>query len=146
MRILNRIKETLYYAKFQGKVEITEMIGTDEIRTGDYTLSYGEVGEAQVYISTPKVGYYAVSGEAKVGGEGVTTGYRHTIISEKDLGLTEEDIMWVGDPAVYEAVKNGFTLDGETMTADGVSYTQRVFQIVAIQPSYHHITYSVKEI
>ena len=110
MRILNRVKQPIFYAKYLGKEEIMD----GDLRTGDYQIFYGETETAKVYISVPKVGYYAVSGEAKVGGEGVDTGYRHTIISEKDLGLTEEDIMWVGVPSVDGGTmwEGDYALDG----------------------------------
>lgn len=153
MRILSRIKQPIFYAKYIGKEEITETYGGETIRTGDFQLLYTPVENADVYFSTPK------RGEAYVDGDGTNVHYVRTIVSEKDLGLVEEDIIWVGIPEVDagEMWEGGLTLDGGTMspwsveenTNGGLQWTtgtEVIYRILSIKKSFHHTTYEVEQL
>ena len=154
MRISERIKQPIFYAKYLGKEEILETVGNESIRTGDYDLSYGEVQTARVFLSAPK-------GEARVEGDGVTEHYRHTIVSEKDLGLTTEDLVFVGvdsyEGGVFDPWLEGEHLDGGVfqpwshgkLINGGIFGDTKAFQLYQIRsviPSFHHFTYEVEEI
>lgn len=163
MRILNSIKKPIFFAKYKGKKEITEEIGGKTIRTGDYSLNYGSVGTAFVFLSAPKMGHTNVSGEAVLEGDGVHTEYTHHIVTETDLGLGVEDILWTGvietpidtiEPWTGTFKFNGGSIepwnDGEPLDGGTVkpweAGEQKFYRIMAVQKSFHHITYQVREL
>lgn len=159
MRILNQIKTPIFYAKYMGKEEITEVVDGKTYRTGDYTLTFGAVRTAKVFLSAPKMGHTNVSGEAMLEGDGVHTAYTHHIVSETDLGLDVEDLIWTGvintPSEEFEPWENGFKFNGGTIEPwsngepldGGLLWTigeQKFYRIMAVQKSFHHVTYQVK--
>lgn len=163
MRILNSIKKPIFFAKYKGKEEITEVVDGKTLRTGDYTLSYGEVGTAFVFLSSPKMGNASVRGEAVLDGDGLHTQYTHHIVTEVDLGLNVDDIVWTGvidtPSESVEPWTDGFTFNGGAiepwsngeplnggLTSPWDVGEQKFYRIMAVQPSSHHVTYEVKEL
>lgn len=119
MRILERDKQTIYYQKYLGKTEKTETVGTETIRLGEYEISYGEKESAEVYVSTPKGTRQSGVGKAILEPEGIVTKYQRTIVSEKDLGIGEDSLVWI---------------DSE----DKADY-----RVALVGKSYHHVVYIV---
>ena len=162
MRFLNRIKQPIFYAKYYGKTEITEEVDGKTLKTGDYEITYGGLEQANVFLSVPKSGNLTISGNATVSANGVSTSYRHRIISETDLGLNVEDIFVVGvanadgglvDPWEEMLERNGgvFTQWEATQMLNGGgiqpwSGEEKLYQITAVQKSFHHTSYEVKEL
>lgn len=126
MRISVRDKRTIHYKVYNGKTELTETIGGETIRLGEYELSYGDLQSASVYVSIPR-GMSGMAmgstGNAQIREYGVSTEYRRYIISEADLGITEETIVWV-DADVTEKADYRVTRAGH---------------------SFNHFIYEVKE-
>lgn len=142
MRILKQHLKPIFYVRYIGQNEIVE----DGLHTGDYRQSYGEVQTAMVYISIPR------KNDAIIEGFGVNTPYTRTIVSEKNLGLKEEDLFSYGLAEIedgdgglinpWDAVE---TLNGGVMqpwTPDG----EKVYKVLKIGISNHHTTYTVEEL
>ena len=145
MRFLNRIKQPIYFARYSGKKEIIVTENNTEYRTGDYALSYGEIQTEKVFFSTP-------SGDAEVAKNGVETNYTRRIVSEKDLGLTEESLVWTCTPT---GATEGLTvsLEGEALEVwngnEKVTkpWTDEIlYRVKGVKPSFHHFTYEVEEL
>ena len=145
MRISNRDQRNIHYKIYSGKVEKTETVGTGQsavtYRLGEYTLSYGEMQSAWVYVSIPKGMAQATSGNATIEPYGAETSYRRYIISEVDLGMTVESMVWI------DAYAGGTT----TTTVNGVETTTPIppdnpdYRVTRIGRSYNHFIYEVKE-
>lgn len=163
MRLLNQIKKPIFYAKYKGKEEVTEEVDGKTYRTGEYSLNYGETEVAFAFLSSPKMGHTNVSGDAVLDGDGVHTQYTHNIISETDLGLDVEDLVWTGvvETPLEEFVPwqgtfrfNGGTIepwsDGEPLYGGSMKPwevgEQKFFRVMAVQKSFHHVTYNVREL
>lgn len=145
MRILRQHLKPIFYAKYLGQTEVME----DGRHTGDYDPSYGEVNLAWVFISIPKR-------DAEVERNGVITPYRKTIVSEKDLGLSETDIFVYGvaeydgnavdlDGYVFNPWEMGEPVNGGVLkpwTPNG----EVKYKIVRVEPSLHHTTYIIEEL
>lgn len=127
MRISNRDKRTIHYKVYQGKTEKTETIGTglDAVtyRLGEYDLTYSAMQSADVYVSIPKGMAQATSGNATIEAYGAETAYRRYIISESNLGMTVESMVWI-DADISE-------------NSD--------YRVTRIGRSYNHFIYEVKE-
>ncbi len=123
MRILEQHKREIAYAKFLGMEEVLDA----DLHTGDYKPTYGEIGFAKVYVSIPRRRY------AEVERNGVMTPYLFTVVSEKDLGLTEQDLFF--DGLTEED-------DFDPFEADGV----KIYKIIRVDKSVHHTTYNIEEL
>ena len=124
MRISTRDKREIHYKTYNGKVEKTETINGETYRLGEYELSYGEIQSADVYVSIPKGMAQATSGNATIEPYGAETAYRRYIISEVDLGMTVESMVWI---------------DATDITGNPD------YRVTRIGRSYNHFIYEVKE-
>ena len=128
MRITTRDKRQVWFETYLGKTEKTETVGTGAsavtYRLGEYTISYGALFSAWVYVSIPKGMAQATSGNATIEPYGTETFYRRYIISEVDLGLTVESRVWIDT-------------DHDTQDPD--------YRVTRIGRSYNHYIYEVKE-
>lgn len=115
MRFLERDKRTVYFAKYQDKVEITKQVKGKTVRTGEYTEGYTEPTEAVVYVSTP-------TGQTIYTPKGLVDEYTRRVYSETDLGLTTDDVFWL-DVSPEEA---------------------HDYRIVNVSVSFNHAIYYVK--
>lgn len=88
MRCLDRNKQKFYYALYQGEQEI---IDADGDKTGQYGSSYDTAKEYYGNIS-PASGYvnFEMFGTLK--------DYTHIITCEKNCPITENAILWIGEP------------------------------------------------
>lgn len=124
MRILERDKQTIYFCNYLGKTEKTKTIGGETIRLGEYEETYGEQQTAKVYVSVPKGATQIGYGKAALEPIGNVSHYQRMIISETDLGLTIDSLVWIdADP---------------TGTAD--------YRVEMVAKSYHHTQYIVKQL
>lgn len=122
MRILERDKSTIYYQTYLGKEEKTKEVGGQTIRLGEYEISYSEKQSAGVYVSTPKGASRSGDGKAELEPTGNVSHYRRTLISDKDIGLTINSLVWID------------------------SETEPDYRVDLVGKSYHHFIYIVKEI
>lgn len=107
MRCLNRNKQTLYYALYQGE---TEEQDSDGNYTGERTITYGDPVKFKANIS-------AARGESALNPFGIETNYSKTIVTD-DLNcpIKEDTILWIGkdpteDPYNYMVVKKAESLN-----------------------------------
>lgn len=145
MRISNRDKRKIHYKVYQGKTEKTETVGTGNdavtYRLGEYELSYGEMQSAWVYVSIPKGMATASGGGAEIKQYGVDSSYRRYVISESDLGITTESVVWI------DAYAGGTT----TTIENGVETTTTIpaekadYRVTRVGHSYNHFIYEVEE-
>ena len=156
MRILERDKELVYYAKYAGKEEVI----INGKRTGEQAITYTSPNKKRVYVSTVMpVG----SGNAYLEAYGNRSKYDRTVVSETDLGLSINDVFWIQSPAL-DNVNGGLIWDGAD-SADGGSMWEAVkavaggwmkpWEVEGAKPNYrietvgrskHHFIYGLKEI
>lgn len=160
MRILERDKQLVYYAKYAGKEEVIK----DGKRTGEYELAYTSPKMKRLYVSTVMpVGNGTSSGKASLEPYGNRSRYARTVVSETDLGLSIDDLFWIGSPALSNASGGEMwteadLVDGGTMweavkaVAGGwmkpweVEGAKPNYRIETIGQSKHHFIYGLKEI
>lgn len=123
MRILERDKQTIYYQNYLGKTEKTKTVGGETIRLGEYEETYDDMQSAKVYVSVPKSTRQSGYGQAQLEPIGNVSHYRRTIVSETDLGITINSLVWI---------------DSTTEQPD--------YRVESIGKSYHHTMYTVKEL
>ena len=86
MRALNRNKQKIYFANYQSK---TAILDDDGNATGEYANVYSTPTMAMVNVSASR-------GSTNVEFFGTDINYTNTIVSDKDLGIDENSILWVG--------------------------------------------------
>lgn len=161
MRILERDKSYIFVAKYDGKREVMD----NGLRTGEYDLSYSNPNVAKVYVSVPKSTRQSGFGNRESTAYGNDTHYVRNIVSEKDLGLTINDLVWIGIPSTSNIDggemwgNDADTIDGGTMWNSSEPYFGGLFvpwetvqgekpnyQIQSIGKSFHHVVYSIRQI
>lgn len=115
MKALERNKQKIYYANFIGK---TEVYDDDGLYTGEYELSYTNPEEVSVNVSASR-------GQAEIELFGTDLNYTNTIVSDKDLGIDENSILWVG-----------------TSTAS----IPHNYSVVAIAKSFNSFVYAIRKV
>lgn len=93
MKSLERNKQKIYYANYTGRSEITDENG---LYTGETTPSYTSPVAVNVNVSASR-------GQAEIDLFGTDLNYTNTIVTDKDLGIDEHSILWVGKEA-YQTV------------------------------------------
>lgn len=114
MRTLERNKQSIYYANYSG---VTEIVDENGFYTGETTISYTEPTQIKVNVS-------AARGEASVDLFGTDLNYTKTIVSDKDLGIDEHSILWIGKP----------------------NTEPHNYVVVSIAKSINYITYAIREV
>ena len=94
MKALERNKQTIYFANYTGRSEVTDSNG---LYTGEYELTYTDPIKAKVNVSASR-------GEASIDLFGTDLNYTNTIVTDKDLGIDEHSIIWVGKEAYQGSV------------------------------------------
>ena len=89
MKALERNKQKIYYANYTGRSVITD---TNGLETGEYEVTYTNPASANVNVSASR-------GEAYLDLFGTDLNYTNTIVTDKDLGIDENSILWVGKEA-----------------------------------------------
>ena len=116
MRSLQRNKQTIYYALYEGK---KETIDSNNLRTGQYKPSYGEPVSYQINVS-------AARGTAGVEMFGIDTDYSRTM-ETNDLGcpIDETTVLWIG----------------KTPNGDDFNY-----RVTSVARSLNSVTYAIREV
>ena len=94
MKALERNKQKIYYANYTGRSVITDENG---LETGEYEITYSKPVETKVNVSASR-------GEASLDLFGTDLNYTNTIVTDKDLGIDENSILWVGKEAYQGSV------------------------------------------
>lgn len=94
MKALERNKQTIYFANYTGRSEVTDSNG---LYTGETEISYTDPVKTKVNVSASR-------GEAYIDLFGTDLNYTNTIATDKDLGIDEHSILWVGKEAYQGSV------------------------------------------
>lgn len=89
MKALERNKQTIYYANYTGR---TDIIDEDGLYTGETEPTYTSPVAVNVNVSASR-------GQAEIDLFGTDLNYTNTIVTDKDLGIDENSILWVGKEA-----------------------------------------------
>lgn len=119
MRALERNKQTIYIANYTGRSEITDSNG---LYTGEYELTYSTPVKERVNVSASR-------GEASLELFGADLNYTNTIISDKDLGIDENSIIWVGKEAF-----------------NGSVITPHNYIVVSVAKSFNSFVYAIRKV
>lgn len=119
MKALERNKQKIYYANFSGK---TEIIDENGLYTGEYEISYTEPVEVKVNVSASR-------GEAYLDLFGTDLNYTNTIVTDKDLGIDENSILWVGKEAYQNSV-----------------ITPHNYIVVSVAKSFNSVVYAIRKV
>jgi len=119
MRALERNKQNIYYANYTGRSVITD---ADGLETGEYELTYTTPTSAKVNVSASR-------GEASLDLFGTDLNYSNTIVTDKDLGIDENSILWVGKEA-YQ----------------GSTITPHNYTVVSVAKSFNSIVYAIRKV
>ena len=136
MRVLERNKQTLFYANPTGFVYATDSNG---FKTGEKTVSYGNPVEARMSMAISSgANNLGSQGMAEIEPYGIATGYTHRAVTE-DLNcpMAEESRVWYGRTPTI------------TVTVDGVETeveNPHNFEVVRKAISLNHLIYYLKEV
>ena len=119
MRALERNKQPIYFANYTGRSVITD---EDGLETGEYELTYTTPTGANVNVSASR-------GEANLDLFGTDLNYSNTIVSDKDLGIDENSILWIGKDA-YQ----------------GSAVTPHNYIVVSVAKSFNSVVYAVRKV
>ena len=119
MRALERNKQKIYYANYTGRSEITD---EDGLYTGETELIFTEPVGANVNVSASR-------GEAYIDMFGTDLNYSNTIVTDKDLGIDEHSILWIGKEAYQGSV-----------------LTPHNYIVVSVAKSFNSVVYAVRKV
>ena len=94
MKALERNKQKIYYANYTGKTKVYDSNG---LYTGENEVTYTDPVETRVNVSASR-------GQAEIELFGTDLNYTNTIATDKDLGIDEHSILWVGKEAYQGSV------------------------------------------
>ncbi len=119
MRALERNQQKIYFANYTGRSTITDDNG---LLTGETEITYTTPSTAKVNVS-------AARGEATIDLFGTDLNYSNTIVSDKDLGIDENSVLWVGKEA-YQ----------------GSAITPYNYIVVSIAKSLNSVVYAIRKV
>lgn len=120
MRALERNKQNIYFANYTGRSVITDENG---LETGEYELTYTQPTSVKVNVSASR-------GEASLDLFGTDLNYSNTIVSDKDLGIDENSILWVGKEAY----------------ASASVITPHNYKVVSVAKSLNSVVYAIRKV
>lgn len=120
MKALERNKQTIYYANYTGKTDVYE----EGLFTGEHTPTYTTPAEAKVNVSASR-------GEAYIDLFGTDINYTNTIVSDKDLGINENSILWIG-------------VSPSTSTSSAI--TPHNYTVVSVAKSFNSVVYAIRKV
>ena len=123
MRALERNKQTIYYANYTGRSEITDENG---LYTGETTALYTNPVEVKVNVSASR-------GQAEIDLFGTDLNYTNTIVSDTDLGIDENSVLWVG--------KNAYISTSTTSIITPYNYI-----VASVAKSLNSVVYAIRKV
>lgn len=119
MKALERNKQNIYYANYTGK---TKVYDEDGLYTGESEVTYTEPVGVKVNVSASR-------GQAEIDLFGTDLNYTNTIATDKDLGIDEHSILWVGKEAYQGSV-----------------ITPHNYTVVSVAKSLNSIVYAIRKV
>ena len=119
MRALERNKQKIYIANYTGRSVITD---EDGLETGEYELAYSAPVEKRVNVSSAR-------GEATVELFGSDINYTKTIVSDKDLGIDENSVLWI-----------------EKEAYQGSTVTPYNYIVASVAKSFNSVVYAIRKV
>lgn len=119
MKALERNKQKIYFANYTGK---TKVYDTNGLYTGENEVTYTDPVEAKVNISASR-------GQAEIDLFGTDVNYTNTIATDKDLGIDEHSILWVGKEAYQGSV-----------------ITPHNYIVVSVAKSLNYFAYAIRKV
>ena len=144
MRILERNKQDLWYAKRTGETMVTD---TNGLKTGEKTQSYDTPVKIRVSVSMSSgANNIGSQGMADLTKYGIMTGYTHNAVTE-DLScpMDEECVVWYGREPT-QTVRITKVVNGELVTEEKVVNIPYNFRVVRKAESLNHLIYYLKEV
>ena len=123
MRALKRNKQKIYYANYTGRSEVTDENG---LITGETSISYTNPVGVNVNVSASR-------GEAYIDLFGTDLNYTKTIVSDTDLGIDENSVLWVG--------KEAYQTTSTTSVITPYNYI-----VASIAKSLNSVVYAIREV
>lgn len=125
MKALERNKQTIYYANYTGISDVYDEYG---LFTGEKTPSYTSPVETKVNVSASR-------GQAEIELFGTDLNYTNTIVSDKDLGVDENSILWVGITPNLSSTASVVVPHNYTVVAIAKSFNSFVYAIRKVDVS-----------
>lgn len=123
MRALERNKQTIYYANYSGRSEITDENG---LYTGETTALYTNPVAVKVNVSASR-------GQAEIDLFGTDLNYTNTIVSDTDLGIDENSVLWVD--------KNAYISTSTTSVITPYNYI-----VASVAKSLNSVVYAIRKV
>ena len=123
MRALKRNKQKIYYANYTGRSEVTDENG---LITGETSISYTNPVGVNVNVSASR-------GEAYIDLFGTDLNYTKAIVSDTDLGIDENSVLWVG--------KEAYQTTSTTSVITPYNYI-----VASIAKSLNSVVYAIREV
>ena len=146
MRILNRNKQTVYYAIYNG---ITPVVDEDGFLTGEKAVSYGAVTPLECNVS-------AARGTSDLEMFGINEVYTRTLATDQmNLGITESSIVWEGlgiiptyDEETEYTTGDIVIKDDKIQKYNGIGWEEvpHNYVVVSIAKSINSVTYAIKKV
>ena len=123
MKALERNKQKIYYANYTGETDIYD---EDGLFTGEHKPGYTSPVSAKVNVSASK-------GQTEIDLFGTDLNYTNTVVTDKDLGIDEHSVLWVGKEA-YQTVS--------TMSV----VTPYNYIVVSVAKSLNSVVYAIRKV
>jgi len=122
MKALERNKQTIYYANYSGKTDIYDEYG---LITGEQEVSYTTPTAVNVNVSASR-------GQAEIELFGTDLNYTNTIVSDKDLGIDEHSVLWVGK--------------SPNLSSTSSVITPYNYIVVSVAKSFNSVVYAIRKV
>lgn len=144
MRLLERNKQTLWFANPTGDIWVTDANG---LKTGEKAVTYGTPQSARMSIAISSgANNLGSQGMAELERYGIVTGYTHRATTEDmNCEMGEESIVWFGVPH-ERTVTQQVEINGEMQTIETTELLPHNFKIVRKATSLNHLIYYMKEV
>ena len=95
MRLLNRNKQTLWYANPTGSEYVTD---TNGLKTGEKRITYGEPVKLKISVAAyPTANSLGSNSRAYLDTQGIETEYHYRAVTyDLNCGMQEDSIVWYG--------------------------------------------------
>ena len=123
MKALERNKQKIYYANYTGETDIYD---EDGLFTGEHKPGYTNPVSVNVNVSASK-------GQTEIDLFGTDLNYTNTVVTDKDLGIDEHSVLWVGKEA-YQTVST-------TSVVTPYNYI-----VVSVAKSLNSVVYAIRKV
>ena len=144
MRVLNRNKQTLWYANISSTAPHVDSNG---LKTGELENTYGTPIEVRMSMAISSgANNLGSQGMAELEPYGIVTGYTHRAVTEDlNCSMNEESIVWYGiKPTRTELVTR--MVNGVPVTESVTVQVPHNFVVVRKATSLNHLIYYLKEV